>query len=198
MFDDTDQIPNGTEGINVPLSFGYPDDVEYLNQCSALFESLFDSPEPEIGRFLDALDDDNGVSKPTQSTEPIPDFSFRNHDENTLPSTSLDPFALLNDATLDTVSGRPPVDPLPADINFLFVSPNLWLDAATEESEKQTAAFNFRAQNPSSFDQHVSETYSSFVPDFLLSTANANGQMTMPPMIDGNSFENLMMVLPIL
>jgi hypothetical protein len=71
----------------------------------------------------------------------------------------------------------------------------LSLDAAAQESEKQTAAFNFPSRNPS-FDQYVSETYSSFAPDFLLSTANATDQTTMPQMVDVNSFENMMMVLP--
>jgi hypothetical protein len=194
FFDDTGNVADATESSNEPLSYAYPDDVAYLNRCSALFEGLFDPLEPEIGRFLDALDDDDGI--PKQSTESIPDISFRNDDENTLPSTSVDPFALLNDKTLDTSYGKPPVDPSSADINLLFVSPNpLSLETAPQESENQTAAFNFLAQNLS-FDQSVSETCSSFVPDFLLSTANATHQMTMPQMIDVNSFENLMMVLP--
>src|SRR5271155_3869324 len=166
------------ESGNEPLSYAYPNDVAYLNQCSALFEGLFDPPEHEIGHFLDALDNDNGVPNPTLSTESISDISFRNDDENTLPSTSMDPFALSNKKTLDTASGQPPIDPSSANINCLFVSPNhLSLEAATEESEKQTAAFNFPAQNRL-FDQYVSETYSSFALDFLLSTANANDQMT--------------------
>ena len=195
IFDDTGNVPDAMESVNERLSFGYLDDVEYLNQCSALFEGLFDPPEPEIGRFLDALDDDDGI--PKQSTKSIPDISFRNDDEITVPSASVDPFALSNDNTLDTSYGQPPVDPSSADINFLFVSPNhLSLEAATQESEKQTVAFNFLAQNLS-FDQYVSETYSSFAPDFLLSTANTSRQMTMPQMIDVNSFENLMMVRPI-
>jgi hypothetical protein len=196
IFDDAGNVPDAMESVNEPLSFGYPDDVEYLNRCSALFEGLFDPPEPEIGRFLDALDDENGIPNATQSNELIPDISFRNDDGNTVPSMSMDPFALSNYKTLHTASGPPLVDPSSADINFLFISPNhLSLDAATEGSEKQTAAFYFPTQNPS-FEQYVSETCSSFVPDFLLSTANATHQVTTPQMIDVNSFENSMMVLP--
>jgi hypothetical protein len=195
IFDDTENVPDATEIVNEPLSFCYPDDVEYLNQCSALFEGLFDPPELDLGCFLDALDNDNGTPDPTVATESIPDISFRNDDENALPSMSVDPFALSNDTRLDTSYGQPPVDPSSAGIDFLFVSPNhLSLEAATEESENQSAAFNFPAQNLS-FDQYFSETCSSFVPDFFLSTADATHQRTMPQMIDVNSFENLMMVL---
>jgi len=192
MLDNTDNVPHATQGINALPSFGDPDDIEYSNQYSALFQGLFDPPEPEIGHFLDALDDDRDVSQFKQPTEPL---SFRSRHDSNLSSVTLSPLPVTNDNPTNHSSEllQPRLDPLAVNSNNLFVSPNeLSLETTTGQLEYPGGNLPIDL----SFAQFVPHVYSGFEYDsgFSSATTNATGQNAASQNMDVDSFENLMMV----
>jgi len=136
MFDEID-VP--AVGMDAPYSFGDRDDLEYLDQCSALFENLFGSPGPEIGHIFDPLNDTGDLSEimrtePFASDTPILADNLVSIIPNPIPFGEGDVVGETSETT------QPAVHPQSADGRHLFVSPtDLMLNAPQEQVEDPIA-----------------------------------------------------------
>lgn len=187
MLDDTDVDSGTANGMNAPYSFGDRDDNEYLDQCLTFFEDLFDSPDPEIGRLFDALDDAGNMDDRMQIEPFVSDISIA--DDNSLFSAAPGSIMVANENMIgeSLETSQPLTNPLSAEVNDLFISPSdLMLNPTTGQLESTFSDMSLSAQ-----DRHFGLEY---LPGQQLSTSGVTDQALASHNTEIQSFEDLLMV----